>query len=295
MLVLATLWPKYWDTLTTRTEPDRHAQARELLGGHRIRVPDAFTGAALGALTQAASADPRLGEAAEHASDGQVTQYLAGVPVLMSHYEDALPAAKALIHAAMDARRLGAGPHIPLAWLAEAAPGYLTEAEWNQSGDDWLEQALHYVTKPCNGIPGILTAVKTDTPATSGTAAPAPPLPGIGPGPGRARCTDWPTTSTSTAAGIAPTRCLQSTSGPQPPPTPTPPTWEHSGTLPGTEASTAMPPSSTSTPPPTATPMPRPPSSSTFTSCTPQTTPLPIPLPKSPSKNQRPWPSCCTT
>ncbi|GBQ03905.1 hypothetical protein SSP531S_53840 [Streptomyces spongiicola] len=164
VLVLATLWPEHWDTLTTRTAADPHAQARELLDGHRIKVPDAFTGAAQGALTDAAGADPRLGEAAAHASDGQVTQYLAGVPVLMSRYEDAVPTTKALIHAAMDARRLGAGPHIPLAWLAEAAPGYLTEAEWNQSGDDWLEQALHYVAKPCNGIPGILTPVKTGIP-----------------------------------------------------------------------------------------------------------------------------------
>ncbi|WP_328493487.1 hypothetical protein OHS59_12535 [Streptomyces sp. NBC_00414] len=164
VLVLATLWPDHWDTLTTRTEGDPHAQARELLDGHRIRVPDAFIGAALGELTQAAGADPRLGEAAEHATDGQITQYLAGVPVLLSRFEDAPPATKALIHAAMDVRRLGAGPRIPLAWLAEATPGYLTEAEWNQSGDDWLEQALHYVTKPCNGIPGILTPVKTGTP-----------------------------------------------------------------------------------------------------------------------------------
>ncbi|WP_327743428.1 hypothetical protein OHO28_08950 [Streptomyces europaeiscabiei] len=175
VLVLATLWPDHWDTLTTRTEADRHAQARELLDGHRIRVPDAFTGAALGELAQAAGADPRLGEAAEHAPDGQITQYLAGVPVLLSRFEDAPPATKALIHAAMDARRLGAGPRIPLAWLAEAAPGYPTEAEWNQSGGDWLEQALHYVTKPCNGIPGILTPVKTGTPRNQRNRRSGPP------------------------------------------------------------------------------------------------------------------------
>ncbi|MFG2979445.1 hypothetical protein ACGFYY_41475, partial [Streptomyces sp. NPDC048331] len=163
VLVLATLWIKDWDTLTTRTAADRHAQARELLDGHRIRVPDAFTGAALAELAHTAGADPRLAEAAEHASDGQVTQYLAGVPVLMSRYEDARPATEALIHAAMDARRLGAGPHIPLAWLAKAAPGYLTEAEWQQSGDDWLEQALRHVAERCKGIPDILSPVKTGT------------------------------------------------------------------------------------------------------------------------------------
>ncbi|MFE3205699.1 hypothetical protein [Embleya sp. NPDC059237] len=164
VLVLATMWPNHWDTLTTRTDPDRHAQARALLDGHRITVPDAFTGAALDALAHAAGDDPRLAEAAEHATDGRITQYLAGVPVLTERYEDAPPATKALVHAAMDARRLGAGTHLPLAWLAEAAPGYLTDTEWDASGDDWLEQALRHVTQPCKGIPGILTPVKTGTP-----------------------------------------------------------------------------------------------------------------------------------
>ncbi|MER6206564.1 hypothetical protein [Streptomyces sp. NPDC001642] len=170
LLVLATLWAEHWNTLTTRTTGDRHAQVRELLDGHRIRVPGAFTGNTLAALTYANGTDPRLVEAAAHAVDGQVTQYLAGGPVLMSRYEDAVPATKALIHAAMDARRLGAGPHIPLAWLTEAAPGYLTESQWNHSGNDWLEQALSYVTQPCNGIPGILTPVKAGNPRNQRTS-----------------------------------------------------------------------------------------------------------------------------
>ncbi|MEG3631947.1 hypothetical protein [Streptomyces poriticola] len=180
VLVLATLWLDHWTTLTTRTTPDRHALARDLLDGHRIRVPDVFTGSAQDALADAAGADPRLAEAAERAADGQVAQYLAGVPVLMSRYEDAPPATKALIHAAMDARRLGAGPHIPVAWLAEAAPGYLTEVEWNQSGGDWLEAALEYVTTPCKGIPGIFTPVKTGNLRNRRTSTPTSPAGGNG-------------------------------------------------------------------------------------------------------------------
>ncbi|WP_157857986.1 hypothetical protein [Streptomyces durhamensis] len=161
VLVLATLWPEHWETLTTRADPDLHGQARELLDGHKIKVPDAFTVADMAALTDTAGRDPRLGEAAAHARDGQVTQYLAGGLVLLDRYEDAPPAARALIHAAMDARRLGAGPRIPLAWLAQAAPGYLTDIEWDETQDDWLEQALGYVTTPWNGIPSMLTPVKT--------------------------------------------------------------------------------------------------------------------------------------
>ncbi|WP_190012479.1 hypothetical protein, partial [Streptomyces griseomycini] len=164
VLVLATLWPEHWNTLTSRSEPDRHAQARELLGGHEIRVPDAFTGADLAALTTGtAGHDPRLGEAAAHARDGQITQYLAGGLVLLDRHQSAPPPTRALIHAAMDARRLGAGPHIPWAWLAQAAPGYLTDTEWDTASDDWLERALGYLTTPWNGIPGILTPVKATT------------------------------------------------------------------------------------------------------------------------------------
>ena len=164
VLVLATLWPNHWATLTTRTDPDRHAQARELLDGHDIRVPDAFSETELKALAEHSAEDPRLREAVRYAADGQVTQYLAGVPVLMHRYTHAPPITKALIHAAMDARRLGAGPHLPLALLADAAPGYLTDTEWEQTGEDWLERALEYVTTPCNGIPGILVPIKTGTP-----------------------------------------------------------------------------------------------------------------------------------
>ncbi|MFH8371438.1 hypothetical protein, partial [Streptomyces sp. NPDC018031] len=189
VLVLATLWPEHWDRLTTRTAPDRHAHARELLDGHKIDVPDAFTPADLTALADTRDADPRLAEAADRVQDGQITQYLAGVPVLMARYRAARGATRALIHAAMDARRLGAGPHLPLAWLADAAPGYLTDTEWNTTGGDWLARALDYLTTPCNGIPGILTPVKTTAPrnqrhrrpATAGRAGGQPAGSGQGP------------------------------------------------------------------------------------------------------------------
>ncbi|MEW2267961.1 hypothetical protein ACGF5T_30875 [Streptomyces sp. NPDC047853] len=161
VLVLGTLWPDHWDTLTT---PDRHPGARALLSGHKIDVPKAFTPADLATLNATDDADPRLTQAAQHADDAQITQYLAGVPYLMERYHAAEGATLALIHAAMDARRLGAGLHIPLAWLADAALGYLTDTEYHALDDDWLSKALNYVTTPCNGIPGILTLVNTGDP-----------------------------------------------------------------------------------------------------------------------------------
>ncbi|MFB9536243.1 hypothetical protein [Streptomyces violaceus] len=161
VLVVATLWPERWQALVNRQQ---HAQASYLLRGHEIDVADAFTRTDLDAL-HTADPDPRLVEAGERAHDGQVTQYLAGAHVLTARYAAARGASRALIHAAMDARRLGAGLRIPLQWLKHAVPGYLTETEWNAIAScDWFPPALEYVTQDWNGIPGILTRVATATP-----------------------------------------------------------------------------------------------------------------------------------
>ena len=149
VLVLATLWPQFWDSLTARPAPggaDPHAQARELLAGHDITVPAAFTAAQLQQLREAG--DARLAQAAAAAPDGQVIQFLAGAPELLARYRNAPPAAAALIDAAMDARRLGMGIGLPRAFLEAAAPGYLTDTEWDALGEDWLEQALAYTVSP---------------------------------------------------------------------------------------------------------------------------------------------------
>ena len=175
-LVLGTLWPEHHASLTRNPA----AQARQLLDGTVIQVPAAFTGADLAALGQAAKADPRLAQAAERAEDGQVTQYLAGAPALIERFRAAPPAAKALILAAMDARRLGAGPALPLAFLEDAAPGYLPGAEWDALGEDWAEQALDYTAVPCKGARGPLTRIRP-RPAGSGRNRGGPgPVPAAG-------------------------------------------------------------------------------------------------------------------
>jgi uncharacterized protein YidB (DUF937 family) len=160
VLVLATLWPQYWHGLTARpagAAEDPHAQARELLAGHDIAVPAAFTRAQLLRLSEAG--DARLTQAASAAQDGQVIQFLAGIPELLARYRHAPPAAAALINAAMDARRLGMGIGLPWAFLRAAAPSYLTDAEWGALDEDWLEQALAYTAEECKGVRGPLTRI----------------------------------------------------------------------------------------------------------------------------------------
>ncbi len=159
--MLATLWPQFWDALTLRPaagEADLHAQARELLAARDISVPAALT---TDQLKQFASAeDPRLARAAESAEDRQVIQFLAGAPELMARYRNAPPAAAALISAAIDARRFGMGMALPLAFLEAAAPGYLTDADWDALAEDWLEQALAYTAARCKGIRGPLARIR---------------------------------------------------------------------------------------------------------------------------------------
>jgi uncharacterized protein YidB (DUF937 family) len=176
VLVLGTLWPSHWDNLTRVGVPgDPHAQARLVLAGTDISVPTAFTGAALQDLKRLAADDVRLARAVTDASDGQVTQYLAGVPELLARYRNAPPAAAALIHTAMDARRLGHRLALPLALLEAAAPAYLTDNEWDVLGEDWLEQALAYTSAPCKGVPGPLTRIR---PRTTGSRTTGPSVQG---------------------------------------------------------------------------------------------------------------------
>ncbi|WP_348652400.1 hypothetical protein [Streptomyces sp. ATE26] len=164
VLVLGTIWPEYWATLTTQPTPnaaaDPHAQARALLTGNGIHVPPVFTDADLEALATKAQSDPRLASAVQHAEQGQITQYLAGAPALLERYENAPPAAKTLIEAAMDARRLGHNRDLPLNLLKGAAEGYLTDTQWDLMNDDWLEQALAYTTQPLRGARGPLTRIR---------------------------------------------------------------------------------------------------------------------------------------
>lgn len=164
VLILATVWPPYWDKLThppAEGGPDPYEQARKLLTGTGVPVADTFTPAELAAL-DVSGVDPRLGYAAGRAEGGRITQYLAGAPELEDRYRAApVPAARAVIQAAMDARRLGHPLAIPHALLAQAADGYLDDHDWDALDEDWLEEALAYASKPCKGARGPLTRIRS--------------------------------------------------------------------------------------------------------------------------------------
>jgi TPR repeat protein len=163
VLVLGTMWPEYRAVLMTEPlahENNPHAQARLLLTGCEITVPGHFDAAALHDLKGAAATDRRLAIAAERAEGGGITQYLAGAPALLDRFEAAPAAARALLTAAMDARRLEHGPALPQAFLAAAAEAYFEDEEWDLLPEDWLEDALAYCARPVRGARGALTRIR---------------------------------------------------------------------------------------------------------------------------------------
>ena len=138
-LVITTLWPEHWTAYTAAAraglgtaDPAGTAgrlleRLPELAGcdpagieparGGVIDVPDRFTPADLKAATR--TGDSVLAAAAAAAADagqdGQVTQYLAGVPDLLDRYAGpgGNPYGQAIITAAMDATRLGHASPLP--------------------------------------------------------------------------------------------------------------------------------------------------------------------------------------
>ncbi|MFB6627230.1 helix-turn-helix domain-containing protein [Streptomyces sp. NPDC056374] len=147
VLVLGTLWPEYATRFTALPAPgqeDPHSRVRELLAGRVLAVPEAFDAPALAAAVALAKGGDRIlaGALARASVDGRVTQDLAGAPELLSRYQQASPAAAAVLEAAMDARRLGVGLHLPQAFLTEAATDYLADTDYDHLTDDWAEQAF---------------------------------------------------------------------------------------------------------------------------------------------------------
>lgn len=169
ILVLGSLWPELWRSLTTmprdssapnthRSDPDTHSAARALLDqATEITIPRSFTAEQLTRLAATIASDPRLREAAQ-AQGGRLTQELAGAPELLRRYEHADPASRAVLWAAMDARRLGHSINLPEPLLEHAAPGYLDSPTWNQVAvaPDWFTTALDNLTALRRQLPGPL-------------------------------------------------------------------------------------------------------------------------------------------
>ncbi|WP_328373754.1 helix-turn-helix domain-containing protein (plasmid) [Streptomyces sp. NBC_00445] len=191
VLVLGTLWPEYatqYTALPTPGRPDSHSRVRELLAGRTLTVPEVFDAPALAtAVSLADKGDPLLADALTRAqAEGRVTQDLAGAPELLHRFQHGTPAARAVLEAAMDARRLGTGLHLPQAFLTDAAIDYLSQTDYDQLTDDWAERAFAELAEPVHGKQAPLRrTVSRPLRRSPGPSSPAdiPTSPGAGLGP----------------------------------------------------------------------------------------------------------------
>ena len=126
VVVIATLWPVHWNEIDFAEEKDSEesrARARRVLErAIRFPVPDSFDRVDLSHAAAEGRADPRIAAAVRDCGPGgQVTQVLAAGPALTNFYDGAHAFTKAVVTAAMDARRLGYAGLVPAGFLWGAA------------------------------------------------------------------------------------------------------------------------------------------------------------------------------
>ncbi|MBP2327093.1 tetratricopeptide (TPR) repeat protein [Kibdelosporangium banguiense] len=163
LVVVGTLWQDdYRIRIAQRDQSanDPYAPDRDVLRLAEVfDVPDEFTSAERARTEQLAVSDRRL-RAAIESTDAGVTQVLAAGPELVRSWEMASdPYGKAVITAAVDARRLGVTVPLTESYLAAAVPGYITATQRAVASADWFERALAYATTPLRGAARALSPI----------------------------------------------------------------------------------------------------------------------------------------
>ncbi|MER7316575.1 MULTISPECIES: hypothetical protein [Streptomyces] len=171
LILVAMIWTHRYTALTTQpkgNEPDKHPHARALLAGAtEIPVTDVFTPEALARFSAAAADDPDwLLAACSARADGDLTQTLAGAVDLSRRYDradhtgdPAGPFGKALVTAAVDARRLGYRGALPVSFLQAAVPAYLTPRQRRDATGQWEDDALEWADHKVKNVASALTPV----------------------------------------------------------------------------------------------------------------------------------------
>ncbi|MET7337293.1 hypothetical protein [Nonomuraea sp. NPDC005650] len=161
IIPITTLWPDYWTRIMNEPDPgspDPYLRPRLMLRGvEPIRVANEFTAAEMARLRQLARTDIVLSKATTTAhregASNQIIQALAGAPDLLKHYYDEGGDAygRALITAAIDARRLGYEGLLSVELLDAATQNYLTDLQRAGAPTNWFSPALSYAGKALKG------------------------------------------------------------------------------------------------------------------------------------------------
>lgn len=151
VVILGTIWPGYINQLRaadtdplTQTNRPHYPQAVDILDLVTCHLTvSTFSRTERELAARLAGQDPRLAAAVAN-QDYNVTEALAGAPAMLRRYHEALPEHKVVVHAAVDARRMGIQGVIGKDFLRDAARGYLTTV---QIDDLWFDEALRSLTR----------------------------------------------------------------------------------------------------------------------------------------------------
>jgi hypothetical protein len=124
-------------------------------------VPEVFSPAEQRRAEDLAGSDPRIRTALD-TPDAGFTQVMAAGPELVRWWEQSPDKdcyGKAVITAALDARRVDTRTPATREFLQAAAPAYLTPKQRATAPEDWLHHALTYATTPLHGATATLCPV----------------------------------------------------------------------------------------------------------------------------------------
>jgi hypothetical protein len=170
VLIIGTIWPDRYDQLRTpqtapapggsgegdgsadgvRLAAELGRSCRDILDQARVFALTAFSSGEWERATELSGRDPRLAQALTHRDNGLgMTQLLSAAPELIHRWEQAdTPYGKAVLTAAVTARRCGHPDTLPVTVLQALAGRFLTGTQRATAPPTWFEDALAWACRP---------------------------------------------------------------------------------------------------------------------------------------------------
>ena len=163
VVLIGTVWPDVYDRLRSVVSGGREgigegfdSNSREVLELARRFSLGAMSEGEWARAEELSPADPRIAQASRHRGHAELTQLLSAAPELVQRWEQGDdPFGKAVISAAVAARRCGHPETIPSATLKALSEEYLTGLNRAAAGDTWFLQALEWACRPVHNSGGI--------------------------------------------------------------------------------------------------------------------------------------------
>ncbi|MFB9474768.1 hypothetical protein ACFFR3_35190 [Nonomuraea salmonea] len=159
-IVIGTMWPPDYHTylrLPGSPQPAAGTGARDVMRlAEVVHLDGALSTAEQERARAVAAAGDRRIALALRASCDNLFQVIAAAPQLLARARGADAYAAAILHAAVDATRLGVRSPLSPHLLRQAAPGYCDARQRAQAPDNWFEAALAYLTEKLDGAAAVL-------------------------------------------------------------------------------------------------------------------------------------------